>query len=199
MIARSLALFVLLLSLGTARAEEAGHVTRLQGSAFDGGRALSTDAVVDEGARLRTLAQSRLEVLFRDGTTIALGPDAEMVVDRYVFDPKAEKGLALFGIPKGAFLVRTGLIAALPDRPLKVATPVATIGIRGTEFWGGPLDHPLDVLVLKGAIAVTTPSNVVQVQAGQGISVPVPGLATTNPVAWPDEKIRRAFETVTFR
>ena len=41
---------------------------------------------------------------------------------------------------KGAFRFASGRIKGLKQNKIAVSTPVADIGVRGTEFWGGPLD-----------------------------------------------------------
>ena len=85
---------------------------------------------------LRTGANARLQVIFRDNTLLTLGEHASIVIDRYVYDPDRSVGLQA---TKGAFRFATGHIKEMKDHEIAVSTPVADIGFRGTEFWGGPI------------------------------------------------------------
>jgi hypothetical protein len=44
----------------------------------------------------------------------------------------------MFGIVGASVSLRPGV--KLASSNVNVTTPVATVGIRGTEFWGGPID-----------------------------------------------------------
>lgn len=195
---RLLALALILLAFPALAAEPVGSVTRLKGEASAGGRPLAQGAPIQQGDELATGPEARLEVRFSDGSVLTMGGDGRLTVDQLVFDPAAAKGLARFRQAAGAFLVQTGAIAKLPGRPLFVETPVATIGVRGTLFWGGPLDAALDVLVLEGAVAVENAAGRVELSPGQGTGVAAVGAAPNGATVWPAEKIGRAVRTVSF-
>lgn len=55
---------------------------------------------------------------------------------------------------KGAFRFASGRIEGLKQNKIAVSTPIADIGVRGTELWGGPLDE-YGVLVLEGEITAS--------------------------------------------
>jgi hypothetical protein len=97
---------------------------------------------------------------------------------------------------KGAFLFASGRIKGLKQHSIAVSTPVADIGVRGTQFWGGPLDK-FGVLVLEGEITVSNQAGGVTLSGtGQGTDIPSP-LDPPGPAkAWSDEKIARAVATV---
>jgi hypothetical protein len=68
--------------------------------------------------------------------------------------------------------------------------------VRGTEFWGGPLDK-YGVLLLKGKVTVSNQAGSVMLgEPGQGTNIPSaldpPGAPTT----WPAGKVARAIATV---
>ena len=116
----------------------AGQVKTLTGSATLI-RAGQSEPVVPgmnilSGDQLATAADASLGVTLRDDTTLALGPNARLTLDNFVFDPAADKlGLAA-RLHRGTFAVLAGQIARLaPDRT-KFSTPSANIGIRGTKF-----------------------------------------------------------------
>jgi hypothetical protein len=89
---------------------------------------------------LRTGPEGRLKVTFRDDTVLTLGEKASVVIDRYVYDPTKDTGETVLQATKGAFLFASGRIKELKQHTIAVSTSVADIAVRGTEFWGGPLD-----------------------------------------------------------
>ena len=108
-------------------------------------------------------------------------------------------GRAQLALAQGSFLLQTGSVGKLPDHPLTVRTPLASVGVRGTRFWGGPLDAPLSVLLLDGKVVVTSPAGSVELGTpGEGTSVTEPGAAPRPPSFWGEQRIQRAFATVNF-
>ena len=151
-----------------------------------------------QGDRLRTGPGSRLRLRFIDGMELTLGDGAEMVVDAFAWAPAAAQGKAALSLVQGAFLLDTGLVGKLPDHPLVVKTPVASVGVRGTRFWGGPLDALLNVLLLEGRVVVTTPGGSVELGPGQGTGIATVGAAPHPPSVWDGDRVARAVATVSF-
>ena len=105
-------------------------------------------AVVQMKDELRTGPNARLQVTFRDNTVLTLGENATVVVDSYVYDPDKSTGETVLQATRGAFRFVTGRLKELKQNKIAVSTPVADIGIRGTEFWGGPIDAKYGILLL---------------------------------------------------
>lgn len=143
-----------------------------------------------EGAK----AQFRLA----DGTVFSLGEQSELLIAEYLFSE--EKSNAAFELTKGVFRAVTGAITNRDDPEFRVNTPVGSIGIRGTDFWGGYLDEDkVDVLLVSGdkAIIVTNQFGQVELtEPGQGTTI-VPGKAPSPPKLWSDLKVQRAVATIT--
>ncbi len=101
----------------------------------------------------------------------------------------------------GAFRFLSGRVAKLASSDVSVTTPVATVGIRGTEFWGGPIDdQALGVFLIQGAVSVSNAAGTqILSQPGQGTNVATPGAAPGPVTFWPADKVNRAIATVTFR
>ncbi|WP_170958904.1 FecR family protein [Magnetospirillum sp. 15-1] len=201
-------LFALLLGLilpapGVRAAEPAGKVVRLQGGAEarqdDASRVLAAGDPVRAGETLRTGPGSRLLVLFADGMELTLSDGAEMTVAAFDWDARQAAGKAELTLGRGSFLLRTGAVGKLPDHPLTVRTPLASVGVRGTQFWGGPLDAPLSVLLIEGRVVVSSPTGSVELGTpGEGTSVTEPGATPLPPTFWGEQRIQRAFATVGF-
>jgi hypothetical protein len=146
---------------------------------------------------LRTGAGARLQVTFRDNTVLTLGEHASVMIDRYVYDPDQGVGETVLQATKGAFRFATGKIKELKDTKIAVSTPVADIGVRGTEFWGGPLEAKYGVLLLEGEVTVSNQAGSVTLSgSGQGTDIPSPLDAPGAPSAWPAEKVARAIDSV---
>ena len=78
---------------------------------------------------LRTDDESSIQVTFVDGSELRVEAESEMVLSDYVFDGAASKGL--INLNDGLFHFTSN---GKPDQGVKLKTPVATIGVRGTEF-----------------------------------------------------------------
>ena len=82
------------------------------------------------GDVVQTGADGRVGINFTDGTSFNLSSNARMALDEYVFDPKGKSNSTMFNLTKGTFTFIAGNVAKTGD--MKVDTPVATMGIRGT-------------------------------------------------------------------
>jgi hypothetical protein len=205
----ALALSVLMLcGVATARpafADPVGKVTRMQGEAsrvrLVATSALAVDAALDLGDVVATGAEARLELTFLDGTRLTLGEKARLTIDDYVYQPNGASGRMKATI-NGAFRFVSGSMGAGPNTLRSVVTPVATIGIRGTDFWGGPLNGLYGVFLFEGEIEISPnagPQLVSMASPGIGIDIdPATGPAGP-PIPWASPKIGAAVDSVTFR
>lgn len=183
----------------------AGEVTRVQGAAtvLEAGTPvqLAPGDAVHSGAVLETGPEGRLELSMADGTVLTLGGDSRFELTGYLWMDEADTGLAVLSLSRGAFRAITGAITDTDTPRFEVQTTLATIGIRGTDFWGGYLEaDALDVLFVAGGktVAITNASGETVLTApGQGTTIQ-PGQAPTPPTVWSDAKRQRAFATVTF-
>src|SRR5688572_9964724 len=111
-------------------------------------------------------------IKFEDGTVALLKENTSFQIQNYTYNVKQpEKSNALFNMVRGGVRMVTGAITTRNRDALKVATPVATLGIRGTEFLA-ELVNPLNVVCITGSLSVTNSAGVALVAAGQGLSVP---------------------------
>jgi len=189
---------------GAANAAGVGTVTRLQGvaSAQTAGKPhqLTQDSPIEMGDRLQTGADARLEIKFIDGTVLTLGEKADFTIDQLTFT--AEEGTALLTRNSGAMRLLGGLIMQRPQHKIEIASNAGTIGIRGTEVWGGTIKKGslLDVYLIEGSVDVrTTAGTVVLDKAGLGTSVTARGGAPAAPAQWAAALRDRALATVKFR
>ena len=82
------------------------------------------------GDVVQTGADGKVGINFTDGTSFNLSSNARMALNEFVYDPSGKSNSTLFNLSKGTFTFVAGNIAKTGD--MKIDTPVATMGIRGT-------------------------------------------------------------------
>ena len=93
---------------------------------------------------VQTSSSSALGITFNDATTFNLSASAKITIDNYVYEDGGKQNSAIFDIGKGTVAFVAAAVAKTGD--MKIATPTATLGIRGTT---GVVDVP------EGAAAST--------------------------------------------
>lgn len=159
-------------------------------------RPLATEDAILFDDLLRTGADSRLQVMFEDETDLTLGENANVLIDRYIYDPARGQGAILTHVLSGAFQFTTGAIQAIENRDVTVLTSHATMGVRGTRFWGGLLDGRYEVFVFDGEVDINNAGGTVTLRAGDGAPIETPFAAPGDVVRWGQDKIDRALATV---
>ena len=94
---------------------------------------LNTGDPVYQGDTISSARGGSLAVTFVDDSTFTVGENARMVLDELVYDPGTKTGTSAFSVVQGVFSFVSGQIAKTGSDAMTVRTPVATIGIRGTE------------------------------------------------------------------
>ena len=88
---------------------------------------VGTDVVSDE--RVTTTESGQVQMLFLDESALTIGPNSDVVLDRFVYDPDTKTGELVLAATKGVFRLVGGKISKAT--PVVLETPTATIGIRG--------------------------------------------------------------------
>jgi hypothetical protein len=104
---------------------------RVESGIGGGARPLSAGSDVFAREVVRTGEQSTAQLLFLDETSLSIGPQSEVTLDRFVYDPKRGAGSVVLNATRGAFRFATG---SQQPSSYQVRTPVATIGVRGTLY-----------------------------------------------------------------
>lgn len=86
--------------------------------------------VVRKGDIVQTGSDGQIAVLFSDGSTFSLSASARMVLNDFVYQAGAANNSALISLVQGTIGFVAGQLAKTGD--MRVDTPVATMGIRGT-------------------------------------------------------------------
>lgn len=161
--------------------------------------ALEEGLLVCTGDIYVTDAASVVQLKLRDGSAITIGKESEFKIIEYKIY-KNKPNIALFELAKGAFRVVTGYMVKKPHR-YEVKTVDATIGVRGTDFWGGfgLTENGLDVIMLSGKGVYVTNNNAETVELdadGFGTTI-IAGAAPSLPKKWGDAKVAKAVATIT--
>jgi hypothetical protein len=118
----------ILTAKGSVTLEHTGAVV-IQASLPSGGQTKVDDPVY-LGDIISTGADGAAGIGFADGTSFNISANARMELNEFVYSPKGKSNSSLFNLTKGAFTFIAGEVAHTGD--MKVGTPVATMGIRGT-------------------------------------------------------------------
>ena len=155
--ARSVLMLLLFTLLGAypAVAEAVGTVTKVENKAQVGGRTAAVGTALHMNDVLSTGAKSRLQVTFYDNSTLTLGENARVVVNKFVYNPKKSSGELALNATRGAFRFTGGKIEQMQSKKVTLNTPSAALAVRGTDFWAGPTKGKYGVLLFKGRVGVT--------------------------------------------
>ena len=93
--------------------------------------AISAGEDVVRNEVVRTGNESSTKLVFSDSTNLAVGPVSTVTLDKFVFAGESNYREATVNLVRGAFRFSTG---SSDKRAYKINTPVATIGVRGTEL-----------------------------------------------------------------
>lgn len=134
-----IASLVLLMAGNAAYANVAGHVQFVNGAVQMTDPAGQTRSVqkgdtVNEGDTLTSARNASAQIRMQDGGMVAMRPDTRLKFDRFIFSGKQDgTEQSFFSLFKGGFRAVTGLIGQINKPSYRITTPVATIGIRGTD------------------------------------------------------------------
>lgn len=140
---------------------------------------------LDNGDVVRT-NDGRVQMRMTDGAFISLQPNTEFGIKDYKFEGKTDgTENAFYSLLKGAMRTVTGLIGRVNRNKYQVATPTATVGIRGT---GGVIQVLNDGSTLvqgtSGIWFLANPAGSIDVPAG------VAGIAPVDPKQPPKETVQ---------
>jgi hypothetical protein len=124
--------------LAQSESGAAGRIKTVSGTAFivRNGAEVPAQAgqVVFEADGLRTGADGKIGVTLKDDTRLALGPGSEIRLERFAYTPgTASLGMVLKFV-KGVTAYVSGRLAKLAPDSIRLETPSAIVGVRGTSL-----------------------------------------------------------------
>lgn len=138
-------------------AERAGLVTASQPQAYQAEGSVGFEVFpgteIFRNARLYTKQYGTIDVRLDDGTNLTVAPRSSLLIDDFVFAGERRPGSLALSLTRGAVRMASG---RMPKHAVGVETPVAHIGVRGTEFWVNTVNENLiEIWVTEGAVIAT--------------------------------------------
>jgi hypothetical protein len=89
---------------------------------------------VQEADVVTTGADGTVGITFQDNSMMSLGPDSRLALDKFAFDTTTHDGAFDSSLRSGTLAVKSGQIVQQSPGRMRVRTPAAVLGVRGTEF-----------------------------------------------------------------
>ena len=160
-----LGLSLVLLSSMIARAQEVGTAAAVNPAAQARGAGGSRTVVIGQSIlhreRIQTTSAGSVQLLFVDKTSMTIGPNSDLAIDEYVFDPVANTGRLSATLAKGVMRFVGGQVSHSGSAQIK--TPNGLVGIRG----GVGIIGTNRVFIGFGQGTVTSGSSTVTVEPGE--------------------------------
>jgi len=116
----------------------AGRIKVVSGSAFIVRQNATIPAElgqdVFETDSLRTGADGRIGVTLKDDTRVSLGPGSELHLQRFVYEPGNGSLGMVIQFVRGAAAYVSGRMAKISPQSIRLETPAAIVGVRGTSL-----------------------------------------------------------------
>lgn len=136
-------------------------------AAVKGDVTVSTDeqaakqAVIKEdvflGQRVNSKKLSSLQIMLKDQTVFTVGPECDLIIDKFVYDPSKNNNGMTATVSKGMFRFMSGNISKSGVDAVTINTPVSSMGIRGTMVEGLIGPNAIQIAQSEGIIPVGTP------------------------------------------
>ena len=118
--------------------------------------------------QFRTGRKSRLKVLFSDNSLMALGPGAESAVTAYRTQPESKLRQGIIGVKRGLAMYIVNKSQNNKKSFLKIVTPTANIGARGTQGYVAASDERTLLANQAGAVGVKSSDPNIDTQVNVG-------------------------------
>jgi len=117
--------------------QEVGTASAVNPAATINLRTITIGTSIAHKERVKTTTSGSVQLLFVDKTSMTIGPNSDLTIDEYVYNPNAGTGKLAATLSKGALRFVGGQISHSGDAEVKTAN--AVIGIRGgVVFFNGP-------------------------------------------------------------
>lgn len=142
-------------------------VDRMEGTVSHNRRVIGQGDQVYKDEVVETGQRGKGQLLFLDETSLTVGPNSRVTLDRFVYDTSRGSGTVTMTAVRGVFRFVSG---SLPSQAYEIRTPAGSIGVRGTIFeLIIDVDGSVTVRLLEGSIVFTTlaPEQIALTRPGQ--------------------------------
>ncbi|MEL6336023.1 MAG: FecR family protein [Pseudomonadota bacterium] len=202
------------LPMGALAAEQAGVAAavvspvEIDGVPRAGIDDVQTGAQIFTQDRITTGSGGRAQILFLDETALTIGPNSEVVIDRFVYDPNQGTGEIAAEMATGFLRYLSGSVGSNAPENVSIGTPAATIGIRGSAvivaqttddpdtWFCGVLGPGLvnNALARRGACIVSNEEGETEVRASGFGSFVTKGQPPGDPIPLTEDVLARVHE-----
>ena len=155
-----------------------GDVRRV--SAVGTAAPLAAGALIAEGDRIITGHNAVAILVFTDEGRISLRANSELIVKHYRLDPTGADTRLEFELLHGAVRQISGQAARKQPERYRLNTPIATIGVRGTDFLAKTSDTALETYIQEGKIVVLPSLTSCSGQAQAGTCAPFASMSAAD-------------------
>ena len=113
-------------------AKVVGGEVRVLGA--QGMRSLQPGDAVFSGDRLVSGKYGLASVVMRDGTTLVLGNNSQLQIQKFAFNATTTDGNMLVELLQGSVRLLTGLMSKINPDAIQVKSGTLLVGVRGTDF-----------------------------------------------------------------
>jgi len=154
-----------------ARISNVRGSVELQAPGDGGYKPVTQDRNARAGSIIRTGADGRATLRWADGTTLRVGPNSTLTIDKCRFDKRHASTLSHFTLSAGRVWVHVVKMLSAESK-FEISTPTATAGVRGTAFaMDVASDGATSVLVYDGLVEVHAGDRPFAVKQGQALAV----------------------------
>jgi hypothetical protein len=89
---------------------------------------------LQKGDILQTGKDGRIGATFFDNSRFAAGPNSRVMINEFLFDDTTHDGKFVTQVDRGSLAIISGQIAKKNKDAMRVRTPTALLGVRGTRF-----------------------------------------------------------------
>jgi|SRR5262245_24657172 len=133
-----LAVLLVLCTAAASFAADAGRIKIARGTAWIERAGVRLPAAVgmpvQQADVVVTGADGAVGITFADDSRLSIGPDTTLAIERFTFNPTSHEGAHETSLRRGTLTAVSGKLARQSPDAMKVRTPTAVLGVRGTEF-----------------------------------------------------------------
>ncbi|CUB02760.1 FecR family protein [Marinomonas fungiae] len=135
--------------------ESAGIVTFMLGKAYLNNELVHVGTEINQGDTLETLSNGHVHIRFVDDALVSVRPSSKLSIDHYAYNAQTpSESVIKFDLKEGIIRSISGKGAKSARDKFRLNTPIAAIGVRGTDFVVKASNKLVQAVVNEGAIAV---------------------------------------------
>ncbi|MCO4787091.1 MAG: FecR domain-containing protein, partial [Marinomonas atlantica] len=148
-------------SVHAAPENDAGEVTFLLGKAYiNGSTPVAVGSKIGSGDVIQTLGNGHVHIRFVDNGLVSVRPESRLAIEHYEYNTAhPNESVIKFSLDEGVMRSISGEGAKAARDKFRLNTPIAAIGVRGTDFVVKSSNDLLQAVVNEGAIIVAPYSN----------------------------------------